>query len=359
LHQPHGTRPVLFLGAVGSGFEEACSRESLLGRLEIVGLKWFALRKTVAAFVTIIAIVCANFVIFRIAPGDPIRMMFRDPRVSAEDLQAIREKFGLDKSLGGQFLAYVKELSRGDLGLSFSHRRPVTEVLAEKIPRTLLLVISALSIAVLLGVILGALAGWRSGTSFDTFVLTLSLTMYSIPTFSLGIILLLIFAYHIAIFPLGGIVTPASGFTGIAYLKDVLWHMCLPAISIVIWYFGEYVLLTRSSMIDVLGQDYIITARAKGLKEFGILKNHALRNALLPVVTITGVNLGFAVAGIIEAETVFSWPGVGRLVYEAVSNRDYPLLQGAFLLFAVSVVLANLLIDLIYGYVDPRIKVRD
>jgi len=324
----------------------------------MTGLHWFALRKGVAAFLTIIAILCANFVIFRIAPGDPIRMMFRDPRVSAQQLQAMKEKFGLDKSLGGQFIAYMKGLSRGDLGLSFSHRRPVAEVVAKRIPQTLLLVVTALCVAVVLGVALGALAGWRSGTRFDTIVLTLSLTMYSIPTFSLGIILLLIFAYHLAVFPLGGIVTPASGFTGIAYARDVLWHMLLPAFSIVIWYIGEYVLLTRSSMIDVMGKEYIITAKAKGLKELGILKNHALRNALLPVVTITGVNLGFAVAGVIEAETVFSWPGVGRLVYEAVSKRDYPLLQGVFLLFAVSVVLANLVIDLIYGYIDPRIKVR-
>ena len=324
----------------------------------MTGLKWFALRKGVAAFLTIIAILCANFVIFRVAPGDPIRMMFRDPRVSAEQLQAMKEKFGLDKSIGGQFVAYLKGLSRGDLGLSFSHRRPVAEVVAQRIPQTLLLVVTALCVAVVVGVALGALAGWRSGTRFDTIVLTLSLTMYSIPTFSLGIILLLIFAYHLAVFPLGGIVTPASGFTGIAYVKDVLWHMLLPAFSIVIWYLGEYVLLTRSSMIDVMGKEYIITARAKGLKELGILKNHALRNALLPVVTITGVNLGFAVAGVIEAETVFSWPGVGRLVYEAVAKRDYPLLQGVFLLFAVSVVLANLVIDLIYGYIDPRIKVR-
>jgi peptide/nickel transport system permease protein len=324
-----------------------------------VSLKWFALRKAVAAFLTIIAIVCANFVIFRVAPGDPIRMMFRDPRVSAEQLQVMRVKFGLDKSIGGQFIAYVRGLSRGDLGLSFSQRRPVVEVLAERIPQTLLLVITALFIAVVLGVALGALAGWRSGTKLDTFILTASLTMYSIPTFSLGIILLLVFAYHLAIFPFGGIVTPASGFGGIAYIRDVLWHMFLPAGSIVIWYVGEYVLLTRSSMIDVLGQDYIVTARAKGIGEFAILKNHALRNALLPVVTITGVNFGFAVAGIIEAETVFAWPGVGRLVYDAVSKRDYPLLQGAFLLFAVSVVLANLAIDLIYGYIDPRIKVRE
>ena len=322
-----------------------------------MNLTGFAFRKAIAAIITIFAILCVNFVIFRIAPGDPVRMMFKDPRVSAKQLELQRQKFGIDKPLSGQFVAYLKQLSKGDLGISFWQKRPVVDVIAERIPATLMLVLTALVIAVILGVALGAIAGWRNGTKLDTFLLTASLTMYSIPTFALGIILLLVFAYFLSIFPLGGIATPASGFEGFEYIKDVAWHMFLPCFSIILWYIGEYVLLTRSSMMDVLGQDYIATARGKGLKESRILKNHALRNALLPVVTLTGINIGFAVAGVIEAETVFSWPGAGRLVYDAVVKRDYPLLQGVFLLFAVSVVLANLVIDLIYGFIDPRIKV--
>jgi peptide/nickel transport system permease protein len=322
-----------------------------------VGLKRFVLRKVVAAALTIAVIICANFFIFRMAPGDPVRMMFRDPRVSAESLELMKQKFGLDKPLSGQFVAYVKNLVQGDLGLSFSQRKPVLEVLAARIPNTLLLVVTALTIAIVLGVILGAIAGWLSGTRFDTFILTASVAMYSIPTFALGIILLLLFAYIIPIFPLGGILTPASGYEGFELLTDIGWHMFLPAFSIVIWYVGEYVILTRSSMIDAMGQEYITTAWAKGLKKYKILKNHALRNALLPVITISGVNLAFAAAGVIEAETVFAWPGVGRLTYDAVSQRDYPLLQGVFMLFAFAIVLANLVIDLIYGYIDPRIKV--
>ncbi len=143
------------------------------------------------------------------------------------------------------------------------------------------------------------------------------------------------------------------------YVKDVIWHLILPAFSIILWYIGEYILLTRSSMVDVLDQDYIVTARTKGLRESTILRKHALRNALLPVVTLSGVNFAFAIAGVIEAETVFSWPGIGRLTYDAVMKRDYPLLQGIFLLFAVSVVLANFLVDLIYSRIDPRIKTGD
>ncbi len=322
-----------------------------------MGLKRFVLRKVTAAALTIAVIICANFFIFRMAPGDPVRMMFRDPRVSADSLDLMKEKFGLDKPLSGQFVAYVKNLAQGNLGLSFSQQKPVLEVLAERIPNTLLLVVTALIIAILLGVALGAVAGWLSGTKLDTFILTASVTMYSIPTFALGIILLLIFAYLIPIFPLGGITTPASGYEGFELIKDVGWHMFLPAFSIIIWYIGEYVILTRSSMIEVMGQEYITTAQAKGLRKYKILKNHALRNAMLPVITITGVNLAFATAGVIEAETVFAWPGVGRLAYDAVSQRDYPLLQGVFMLFAFAIVLANLVIDLIYGYIDPRIKV--
>lgn len=327
--------------------------------MALKGFASFAIKKVIAAIITVLAIIVANFAIFRLAPGDPIRMMFRDPRVSAEQMALMREKFGLDEPLWGQFVCYIRQLARGDLGISFWQKRPVLEVIAERIPQTLLLMLVALSIAVIIGIILGAIAGWRSGTKIDSTILTISLTMYSIPTFCLGIILLLIFAFTFSIFPLGGISTPATGLTGFAYWRDVSWHLFLPAGSIVIWYVGEYILLTRSSMVDVLGQDYIVTARAKGLKESAILRNHALRNALLPVTTITGINLAFVAAGVIEAETVFSWPGIGRLWYDAVMKRDYPVLQGLFLMFAIMLVVANFSIDMLYGYIDPRIKVGE
>ena len=212
-----------------------------------MGLKRFILRKLVAAALTIAVIICANFFIFRMAPGDPVRMMFRDPRVSAESLELMKQKFGLDKPLSGQFVAYVKNLAQGDLGLSFSQRKPVVEVLWARIPNTLLLVVTALTIAIVLGVVLGALAGWLSGTKFDTVILTASVAMYSIPTFALGIILLLIFAYLIPLFPLGGITTPASGYEGFELLTDIGWHMFLPAFSIVIFMPGHGLILSRSS----------------------------------------------------------------------------------------------------------------
>lgn len=322
------------------------------------GLTRFAIGRLVSTFITVIAITSLSFAIFRMAPGDPVRMMFRDPRVSAQQMQKTREKFGLNRPMIVQFVAYFKELSRGNLGISFWQRRPVIDVIVSRVPNTLLLMLTALAIAMVFGTLLGAAAGWRSGSRFDSVVMSVSLAVYSIPTFAMGLVLFLVFAYALNLFPLGGISTPASGLTGLAYVKDVLWHLVLPAVSIIFWYGGEYVLLTRSSMVDILGQPYIFTARTKGLKEKVILIRHALRNALLPIVTMTGVHLAFAIGGIIEAETVFSWPGVGRLVYEAVMKRDYPLLQGIFLFFSLAVVIINLVVDLIYSYIDPRIRIR-
>lgn len=327
--------------------------------MALKGFTLFAIRKVTSAFITIFLITCVNFVLFRLVPGDPVRMLFRDPRVSPQRLQEMYERFGLDKSIWEQFIAYLRQLFlHGDLGYSFARGKPVLEVIWSRLPQTLLLIITALIIAVIVGTALGAIAGWKTGTKFDSIIVTLSLGMYSIPTFILGIILLMIFSFKLGIFPLGGMATIGAGLTGWEHWKNVAWHMVLPVGAIVIWYIGEYVLITRNAMQDVLEQDYITSARAKGLKESTILRKHALRNAILPVITITGVNAAFAVAGVIEAEAVFGWPGIGSLMYSSVMARDYPVLQGLFLVFAVAVVVANLVVDLIYGYFDPRIKVR-
>jgi len=324
----------------------------------VKGFTGFAIQKISAALITIFAIVCFNFVLFRLVPGDPVRLLFGDPRAGPHRIEEMRRVFGLTGSLWDQFVAYLRQLFlHGDLGLSFVHRIPVMEVIIDRVPQTIMLIVTGLIIAVVLGTMLGAIAGWRTGTKFDTIIITVSLGFYSIPAFILGIILMMIFSFALGLFPVGGMTTMGGGYTGWAYVGDVLWHMFLPCGAIVIWYIGEYVILTRSAMQDALGQDYITLARAKGIKESAVLFRHALRNAILPVVTITGINLAFAVAGVIEAETVFRWPGVGRLLYESVISRDYPVLQGLFLVFAVAIVLANLGVDLIYGYIDPRIKV--
>ena len=322
------------------------------------GFAGFISGKISGAVLTIFVIICANFAIFRVVPGDPVRLLFGDPRAGPRRIAEMRERFGLTGTLWEQFVAYLNRLFlHGDLGFSFVYRVPVMEVILDRVPQTLLLIVTALAIAVVLGTTLGAIAGWKTGTKFDSIIVAVSLGFYSIPTFILGIILMMIFAFGLGLFPIGGMDTIGAGYTGWAYVGDVAWHMFLPCGAIVIWYIGEYVILTRSAMQDVLGQDYITSARAKGITESAVLRRHALRNAILPVVTMTGINLAFAVAGVIEAETVFRWPGVGRLLYDSVMSRDYPVLQGLFLIFAVVVVLANLVVDLIYGYIDPRIKV--
>ena len=321
-------------------------------------MKGFVVRKVSAAVLTIYIIVCFNFVLFRMVPGDPVRLMFHDPRIPSASLEHLYERFGLTGSLWDQFVAYQRQLFiYGDLGLSFARKLPVSEVIAGKIPKTLLMVVTALIIASVVGTALGAIAGWKTGTKFDTVIVSFSLTTYAIPTFAMGILLMMIFALHLGILPLRGMETIESGLTGWAYFKDVVSHMVLPVTSISVWYIGGYVIITRNSMQDVLDQDYITLARAKGIKESAVLRRHALRNAILPVVTMLGVHVGWAVAGVIQAETVFGWPGVGRLMYTSVMARDYPVLQGLFLLFSVILVLANLVVDLIYGYIDPRIKV--
>jgi len=322
------------------------------------GFSGFVIGKISSAVITIFVIICVNFAIFRVVPGDPVRLLFGDPRAGPRRIAEMRERFGLTGTLWDQFVAYLRQLFlHGDLGFSFVHRIPVMEVILDRVPQTLLLIVTALIIAVVVGTVLGAIAGWKTGTKFDSIIVTVSLGFYSIPTFILGIILMMIFAFGLGLFPIGGMDTIGAGYTGWAYVGDVAWHMFLPCGAIVIWYIGEYVILTRSAMQDVLGQDYITSARAKGITESAVLRRHALRNAILPVVTITGINLAFAVAGVIEAETVFRWPGVGRLLYDSVMSRDYPVLQGLFLIFAVVIVLANLVVDLIYGRIDPRIKV--
>ena len=320
-----------------------------------VKMNKYILKKIIGMVITVFAVLCLNFIIFRLAPGDPIRMMFHDPRSSEEQFELAKQKYGLDKPISYQFVAYLKNVAKGDLGESFWKKKPVLLIIMERVPATLLLVLTSLGLAIVLGIFLGAIAGWRNGSKLDSAILTASLTLYSIPKFALGIVLLLIFAYLVPILPFGGIKTPATGYTGFRYALDVAKHMVLPTVSILLWYFGEYIILTRSSMLDVMHEEFIETARSKGLPDKQILRKHALRNALLPIATITEVNIGLALAGVIEAETVFSWPGIGRLTYEAVMKRDYPLLQGLFLVFAVSIVLANFIMDLLYVYIDPRI----
>jgi peptide/nickel transport system permease protein len=255
-----------------------------------------------------------------------------------------------------QFTAYVRALLHGNLGISFRSRRDVAEVLAERVWRTIVLVTAGEILALIFGITLGLIAAWRRGTRLDTSILLWSLFFWAFPTFFLGIILLILARGHL---PVGGMVIPGlKPEAGWEYWIDVGRHLILPTLTMAIIYTSSYVMIMRSSVLEVLSEDYILTAKAKGLNTFQILRDHALKNAMLPMVTIVALNLSYTVGGAIQVETVFSWPGIGRLMFDAVMQRDYPVLQGTFLLLAVSVIAANLLADLLYSVLDPRVKVE-
>jgi peptide/nickel transport system permease protein len=322
---------------------------------------------------TILFVVVLNFFLFRAMPGDPARQD-KNPNVSSEAIEAIRTRFGLDKPvincietlnplkmgscfinpLDTQFFLYMRNLFIGDLGDSYFYKRPVTDVLAERLWNTVLLIGAGQIFSILIGTVLGIVGAWKAHTTIDQAALITGLVAWSLPTFWLGIILVFWGSNHG--FPVGGKATPGlSSYPVLTQLGDFLWHLILPTIAYTIVYMGEYTLVMRSSLLDVLSEDYILTAKAKGLSTFQILKDHALKNGMLPLITIIAINLGYTVAGIIQIESVFSWPGLGGAIYEAVDRRDYPILQGVFLLLAVSVILANWIADLTYSYLDPRV----
>lgn len=336
----------------------------------------YLIKKAFWAIFTVIFVLVLNFFLFRILPGDPARAGIRDPRLKKEAVEAIRVRFGLDKPiincvqslnpiefgscainpLDTQFFIYVKNLLQGELGYSFHTNRPVGDILAERLWNTILLIGAGQILSVLIGMFLGILAAWKAKTPIDYTALLVSLLAWSLPTFWLGIILLFWGSNNLGL-PIGGKATPGGGFTStIEIWQDVARHMILPTLTYTIVFMGEYMLIMRSTLLDVLSEDYILTAKAKGLTTFQILKNHALKNAMLPMVTLIALNLGFTVAGAVQIETVFSWPGLGGAIYESVIRRDFPMLQGAFLLIAISVILANLLADLTYSFLDPRVQ---
>ncbi len=336
----------------------------------------FLASKLVWAAFTILFVIVLNFFLFRILPGDPARAGVRDPRLTAEAQQALRVRFGLDKPvincfeslnplrlgdcavnpLDTQFFIYAGNLLRGEFGISYHTNRPVVEMLGERLWNTLLLIGAGQILAIVLGMALGVVAAWKARTPVDYGALGFSLLAWSLPTFWLGIILLFWGSTYLGL-PVGGKYTPGMSYTnGWEQFIDLARHLFLPSLTYTIVFLGEYMLIMRSTLVDVLSEDYVLTAKAKGLNHFQILKDHALKNAMLPMVTIIALNLGFTVAGAVQIETVFSWPGLGNAIYEAVNRRDYPMLQGAFLLLAISVIVANLIADLLYGYLDPRVQ---
>lgn len=319
----------------------------------------FLVRRLLQAALTIAFIVVLNFILFRMMPGSPERVLTRNPNISNEVKIALREKWGLDKPLiPDQLVAFIASTAQGDLGLSYKYRgQPVTEVLGSRIWPTVILFGLGEVIAIVVGMGLGAYAGWRRGGAVDYVGNGVSLILYSTPYFVLGMFLLVIFASGLGWFPTFGMLEAGRQYPSfLDQLLDFGHHLALPLATVSLGLIGLYSILMRSSIIETLSEDYVQTARAKGLQDGRILRTHALPNAMLPAVTIVAIQFGYVIAGAITAEVVFNWPGIGTLTVDALAARDYPVLQGIFLLLAVSVVLANLLADLVYSVLDPRVR---
>jgi len=316
----------------------------------------YLVRKVAGALVTLIFVLAFNFLLFRVLPGNPAQILARNKLLPQEAVEQLEVDFGLDEPLISQFGLYIEDTLTGNFGISYTFREPVGGLIAERVwPTVLLIGVSTIG-ATIIGLLIGIYGAWRRGSGFDISSLGFSLVFYAMPEFWLGILLLIGLGAGLGWFPIGGIETPGANFTGLSAAADVLNHLFLPALTLILALIGEYALVMRSSLLDVMGEDYLTTARAKGLREGLVLRKHAVPNALLPTVTLVALNLGFVVSGAITVETVYSWPGLGLLTYDAIRAPDYPLMQGLFLLFTAAIIFANLAADLIYGYLDPRVR---
>jgi peptide/nickel transport system permease protein len=314
-------------------------------------------RKLLGAAGTLLFVMLFNFVLFRVMPGSPVDTIARNQRLSPNEIQALIEDFGLDRSLPAQVPGYLWDTVRGNFGVSYTSGRPVTAVLAERVWPTVVLVLPATIISVAVGVWLGIHAGWRRGSGTDAGSVGASLLLYSTPEGWLGMVLLVVFGVWLGIFPLGGYSSSPPP-EGAAYVADVITHAFLPVLTLALAYIGEYVLVMRSSMVEVTHEDYLTTARAKGLTDREVRRNHAVPNALLPIVTLIFYSFGFVLGGAVVIESIFNWPGLGLLTFQAIDNQDYPVIQGVFLLSSFLVIAFNLAADLSYAYIDPRVRDR-
>ena len=315
------------------------------------------LQRIALGLVLIVAVIVLNFLLLQAAPGDVVDAMLAeagggDPKLAAQ----LRQSYGLDDPIYLQLIKYLGRVLSGDLGYSFYYDETVADLILSHLPTTLLLTLSALVVAVIIGTLFGVYSAMNPRGFFSHFVTVFSLFGYATPVFWLGMIVLLVFALHIPLFPAFGIRTIPEPEGTIARILDIIHHLVLPVFTLAVLYLANYSRISRAAMLDVLGADYIRTARTKGLSEFSVIFKHALKNAALPVVTLAGLQLGQIFSGAVLVETVFSLPGIGPLLYESIVRRDYPVILGVLFGAAATTIIANVLTDLLYKKMDPRIQ---
>jgi ABC-type dipeptide/oligopeptide/nickel transport system permease component len=314
----------------------------------------YLIKRALFAIMTVFVAITINFFLFRVIPGDAVRNLSRVPHASADLRHSLEAQFGLDEPKWEQYLIYLRELAHGNMGISFTNQQPVWDNLREDLANTIPMVGLGTLVAIAVGLVTGVFSAWRRGTRMDQVSTNLAIAFYSFPTQWLALVVLI---YLSSWFPSHGRVDDfLFQPTWWEHTVDVLRHMFLPSLTVALTLYGEYTLIVRSAMLETLGEDYVLTARAKGLPQRRIVVRHVFRNALLPTTTLIALSIGYIVAGVILVETVFSWPGIGNAVYQAVTERDYPMLQGAFLVLTVSVVFFNFIADLLYFRLDPRIS---
>ncbi|MEM1610798.1 MAG: ABC transporter permease [Sulfolobales archaeon] len=317
-------------------------------------IRSFILRRAILYIALFFGVIVVTFILIHLAPGDPTYVLAGEV-TDEKFIRSVREKFGLDKPLHEQLLIYIGNVLRGDLGYSYLRSEPVVSLIISRIPATFLLVFSAMAIASALGIFLGVLAASRKG-AIDTFISITSIVGISIPYFWLGQIMLIAFAVYLGLFPTGGMTSVRGSYEGILYYIDILYHLFLPATTLAIFNIAYVTKITRGAIINELAQDYITTVRAIGMSEKKILYRYALRGALIPITTFIGFNTGVLLVGAIVTETVFSWPGMGSLLYSSLKLRDYPVMLGIFIYGSLIIIIANFIVDLLYMILDPRTR---
>ncbi len=319
-------------------------------------LRYIAMRLVKTVLVAI-AVVLLSFFLIRLAPGDAATVMAGQSGYADEAfMKSLRAEYGLDQPLPVQLWKYVDQVAHGDLGVSYVRSQPVLSIILERLPNTLLLDAFALVVAAAGGIWLGGMAARRPGSAMDNLTTVLAMLFYSVPQFWLGMMMMLVFAVWLGWLPPFGIETMGADYTGLARLGDVAVHILLPGMTLALYFMASYARLTRTAMIEVADQDFVKTARAKGISERQVARRHILRNALIPLITFAGLQASILVGGNVLVENVFSWPGVGTLAYEAVASRDNPLLLGIFIVTAILVSLFNLVTDIAYSIADPRVE---
>lgn len=322
------------------------------------GLALYTLQRLVQAIPLLLGVVVVNFTLIQLAPGDPATILIGDYPAPPEYVAQVRQEFGLDQPLGVRLVRYLGQILQGNLGYSFANRQPVAELIGARLGATLQLTVTALVAASVVGVLLGLLAARKRGTPLDVGSQAVSLFGYSIPEFWLGQLLIVVFAVSLGWLPSQGNRSLRAPPEGWAAFADGLRYLILPALALSFRYLAIISRMTRASLLEVLGSDFILAARSRGASERTVLFVHALRNAAAPIVTVIGYNVGFVLAGSALIETVFGWPGIGRLLFDSISKRDYPVLMAILLLISATVVVVNLVTDLLYAAIDPRVRYR-